>query len=44
MTSSSRAQSAPNWGSAFRLSVTEATTFFRMEPSDWSTTSRLRLS
>ena len=42
--SSSRSQSSWSWGSAFRLSVTEATTRFSMEPSDLSSTSRLMLS
>ena len=42
--STRRSQSVPNWGSAFRLSVTEATTRFSMEPSDLSSTSKLILS
>ena len=42
--STRRAQSSVNWGSALRLSVTEAMTFFSMVPVDCRQTSRLRLS
>ena len=42
--STRRAQSSVKEGSAFRLSVTEATTFFSMSPVDFRQTSRLMLS